>query len=164
VTALDVLEHIRQDMIAMAEIYRVLKPGGLFVTLVPAYGFLWSEHDEALNHVRRYVAGELRAKLVTSGFVLERVTYYIFFLFLPILLFRLWQGLTRTSISPAVSYREPSNCFNKLFVLLLDLERHMLKFINIPLGVSVLAVSRKPYDRKGIRIDTPAFAFKLLAA
>jgi SAM-dependent methyltransferase len=148
VTALDVLEHIRDDMKAVGEVYRVLKPGGLFVALVPAYGFLWSEHDEGLHHLRRYVAGELRAKLVASGFVLERVSYYIFFLFFPILLFRLWQGLNKTSISPVVSYREPPVWINEFFVCLLNLEKHMLRFINIPFGVSLLAVSRKPCDRK----------------
>jgi SAM-dependent methyltransferase len=148
VTALDVLEHIREDMTAVQEVYRILKPGGLFVALVPAYGFLWSEHDEALHHFRRYVAGELRAKLVAAGFVLERVSYYIFFLFFPILLFRLWQGLNRTSISPAVSYREPPIWINEFFVWLLTIERYMLRFINIPFGVSLLAVSRKPWDRE----------------
>ena len=148
VTALDVLEHIREDMTAVQEVYRILKPGGIFVTLVPAYSFLWSEHDEALNHLRRYVSGELRAKLVASGFVLVRMSYYIFFLFFPILFFRLWQGLSRTSISPVVSYRDPPYWINKFFIWLLDFERRLLNLINIPFGVSLLAVSRKPNEKQ----------------
>ncbi len=144
VSALDVLEHVREDVKAMSEVFRVLKPGGAFIVLVPAYGFLWSEHDEALHHFRRYVARELRAKLVASGFALERVSYYITSLFFPILLFRLWQGLTRTSLYPAVSYRIPSKWMNSIFVALLRIERLFLDWINLPFGVSLLAVARKP--------------------
>ena len=144
VTALDVLEHIRNDMGAIEEVLRILKPGGKAIIIVPAYGFLWSEHDEALHHYRRYVARELRAKLSAAGFELERSTYYITALFFPILLLRLWQGLTRTSIHPAVSYVMPPRWLNHLLVWLLRLERYALRFINLPFGVSLLAITRKP--------------------
>ena len=60
VTAMDVLEHTDDDLAALRELRRVCKPGGLLLATVPAYGFLWSEHDEALKHRRRYTAHELR--------------------------------------------------------------------------------------------------------
>ena len=144
VTALDVLEHIREDVKALKDINRILKPGGKLITIVPAYSFLWSEHDEALHHYRRYVAREMRAKLTACGFEIERSTYFIAGLFFPILFFRLWQGLLRTSIEASVSYRLPPPWINRTLVLLLDLERHLLDHVNLPFGVSLIVVGRKP--------------------
>lgn len=144
VTALDVLEHIREDLPALREINRVLTPGGKLIAIVPAYGFLWSEHDEALHHYRRYVARELRAKMTASNFEIERSTYFISGLFFPILFFRLWQGLRRTSIEASVSYRMPPPWINRLLVWWLDIERFLLDHFNLPFGVSLIVVGRKP--------------------
>jgi hypothetical protein len=58
------------------------------------------------------------------------------------------EKLSRTSISPVVSYRDPPYWINKFFVWLLGLEGHFLKLINIPFGVSLLVVSRKPYEKQ----------------
>ena len=144
VTALDVLEHVREDLAALKESNRILTPGGKLIVIVPAYGFLWSEHDEALHHYRRYVARELRAKLTASGFEIERSTYFITGLFFPILFFRLWQGLRRTSIEASVSYRLPPPWINRMLVSLLDVERFLLDHFNLPFGVSLIVVGRKP--------------------
>ena len=143
VTALDVLEHIREDMLALKEVRRVLKPGGKLLAIVPAYGFLWSEHDEALHHYRRYVAREMRAKLIASGFEIERSTYFITSVFFPILFFRLWQGLRRTSIHATVSYRPLPSWLNRMLVWLLGFERRLLRHVNLPFGVSLVVVARK---------------------
>jgi SAM-dependent methyltransferase len=143
VTALDVLEHVREDLAALREINRILKPGGKLIAIVPAYGFLWSEHDEALHHYRRYVARELRAKFTASGFEVERSTYFITGLFFPVLFFRLWQGLRRTSIEASVSYRLPPPWINRSLVALLDIERFLLDHFNLPFGVSLIVVGRK---------------------
>jgi SAM-dependent methyltransferase len=144
VTALDVLEHVREDLPALKEINRILAPGGKLIVIVPAYGFLWSEHDEALHHYRRYVARELRSKLTASNFEIERSTYFITALFFPILFFRLWQGLRRTSIEASVSYRMPPAWVNRTLVWLLDVERLLLDHFNLPFGVSLIVVGRKP--------------------
>jgi SAM-dependent methyltransferase len=144
ITALDVLEHVREDLPALKEINRVLKPGGKLIVIVPAYGFLWSEHDEALHHYRRYVAREMRAKLTASGFEIERSTYFITALFFPVLFFRLWQGLRRTSIEASVSYRLPPAWINRLLVMCLDIERTLIDYFNLPFGVSLIVVGRKP--------------------
>jgi SAM-dependent methyltransferase len=134
------------DVPALKEINRILKPGGKLIAIVPAYGFLWSEHDEALHHYRRYVARELRAKLTVSGFEVERSTYFISTLFFPILFFRLWQGLRRTSIEASVSYRLPPAWINQLLVTFLDIERTLINSFNLPFGVSLIVVGRKPRE------------------
>ena len=68
VIAFDVLEHIDNDVLAISEIHRVLRPGGWFFVAVPLDETLWSPHDTAVGHVRRYDKGDLLAKLRRSGF------------------------------------------------------------------------------------------------
>src|SRR5215510_9275076 len=79
------------------------KHHGLVLITVPAYGFLWSEHDEALKHRRRYTAHELRNKLTVSGFEVVRTSYFISTLFFPILTLRIWQGLHKNATHPKTS-------------------------------------------------------------
>jgi SAM-dependent methyltransferase len=67
VVALDVLEHIEEDDLAAAEIRRVLRPGGMAFVAVPCDMALWSAHDVALGHVRRYTRESLRTVLEGSG-------------------------------------------------------------------------------------------------
>jgi len=100
VTALDVVEHVEADTAALAEIRRVLKPGGILVMSVPAYAFLWSSHDEALHHKRRYTAGMLAPRLKDAGLVTTRMTYLLSVLFPAIALFRLADRL-RPQTGPA---------------------------------------------------------------
>jgi SAM-dependent methyltransferase len=71
VTAFDILEHIEEDYLAAAEITRVLRPGGTALIAVPADMALWSEHDTAVGHVRRYTRGTLAEVIVKGGLVIE---------------------------------------------------------------------------------------------
>ncbi|GGK55694.1 methyltransferase [Planomonospora parontospora subsp. parontospora] len=73
VTAFDVLEHIVEDHLAAAEIARVLKPGGTALIAVPCDMALWSAHDDAVGHVRRYSREELVGLMEKAGLVVERV-------------------------------------------------------------------------------------------
>src|SRR6201986_2988610 len=73
VTAFDVLEHIEEDYLAAAEITRVLRPGGTALIAVPADMALWSAHDEAVNHVRRYDRDGLTQVISKGGLVIEDV-------------------------------------------------------------------------------------------
>jgi len=70
---MDVLEHIQDDVKVISEIYRVLKPAGQFLCSVPEDPKLWSAHDVALDHVRRYTRPELIEKIVDGGFKLDSV-------------------------------------------------------------------------------------------
>ncbi|MEU3570939.1 class I SAM-dependent methyltransferase [Kitasatospora sp. NPDC036755] len=71
VVAFDVLEHIEEDDEAMAEIHRVLRPGGVALIAVPCDMKLWSAHDVAVGHVRRYTRDTLREVILDSGFTME---------------------------------------------------------------------------------------------
>jgi SAM-dependent methyltransferase len=67
VIAMDVLEHIDDDRAAASEIARVLRPGGIAFITVPADPALWSAHDVALSHVRRYTRDSLLAVIDDAG-------------------------------------------------------------------------------------------------
>jgi len=73
VTAFDILEHIEEDYLATAEITRVLRPGGTALIAVPADMALWSAHDTAVGHVRRYTRGTLADVVVKGGLVIEEM-------------------------------------------------------------------------------------------
>jgi len=142
VTALDLLEHTDDDLHSLREIRRVMKSRGLLLITVPAYGFLWSEHDEALKHRRRYTAHELRNKLVVTGFDVVRTSYFISTLFFPILALRIWQGLRKDATRPKTSIQELPRWINSSLVGLLALERKMFQQMNLPFGVSIVALAR----------------------
>ncbi|MEK6323446.1 MAG: class I SAM-dependent methyltransferase [Acidobacteriota bacterium] len=144
VTALDMLEHVDDDLRALDELLRVTKEGGVLVITVPAYGFLWSEHDEALHHRRRYAASELRNKLTNTGFSVERITYYITFLFFPILFMRFAQSVSKKSIHAKTSHVILPGWLNSLLIAILGFERLLLRWINFPFGVSIVCLARKP--------------------
>jgi len=73
VTALDVLEHLEDDGTAARELRRVLRPDGVLIVAVPADPALWSAHDDAVGHLRRYTEESLRALLTGAGFEIERL-------------------------------------------------------------------------------------------
>jgi SAM-dependent methyltransferase len=143
ITALDVLEHIGDDLRALDELLRVTRNGGVLVITVPAYGFLWSEHDEALHHRRRYAASELRNKLTNAGFEVERISYYITFLFFPILFMRFAQSVLKKSIHAKTSHIILPKWLNSFLIAILGFERVLLRWMNFPFGVSIVCLARK---------------------
>ena len=143
VTALDVLEHLDDDRAGLVELRRVLAPGGLLVVFVPAYRFLWSEHDEALEHRRRYVASDLHSRLNQAKFRVLKRTYAISFSFPLVMGYRLLRGLFPSRDGSRTSYVMLPGFINQLFVGLLRIEAWLVRFINLPIGTSIAAVARK---------------------
>lgn len=143
-TAFDVLEHMEDDVRALEEFNRVIRPGGLLLVTVPAYRFLWSEHDEALMHRRRYVASELHMKLNRTGFDVSLRSYAVFFAFFPILFYRLFRGLfPKDPMSPKASHVMLPPFVNSLFTWLLQAEALLMIFIRLPWGTSILMLAQK---------------------
>ncbi|MDX3111204.1 class I SAM-dependent methyltransferase [Nonomuraea angiospora] len=73
VTAFDVLEHVREDHLVVEEIARVLAPGGHALIAVPCDMALWSAHDDAVGHVRRYARESLTVVVEQAGLKVDRV-------------------------------------------------------------------------------------------
>jgi SAM-dependent methyltransferase len=89
ITCLDVIEHVPDDGAALRELRRVSKPGGWLLTTVPAYQALWSYHDVANHHYRRYERTTLHAAATDAGWRLERMTSFNTLLFGPAAVVRL---------------------------------------------------------------------------
>ena len=144
VASMDSLEHIPDDNAALAEMFRMLKPGGKLLITVPAFGFLWSEHDEALQHLRRYSAAELTDKLRHAGFRVGKMTHVLFFLFLPVLLMRILQNFTKSGTHPRTSITSLPGWADHVLLWINRLEMLLLRWLNFPVGVTIVAVATKP--------------------
>jgi len=144
IVAGDVLQSEADDVSALREMRRVLKEGGLLCLTVPAYSFLWGEDDEARGHQRRYTVSELRRKLNTSGFQVHRASYFVASAFLPLVVGRAARDIFRKSISHHRHYPHPSRLANAAMGTLLDGERHLLHYINLPFGTRVVCWALKP--------------------
>jgi SAM-dependent methyltransferase len=142
--ALDLVEHIEDDRTACAEIARVLRPGGRALITVPAHPFLWSDHDEALHHHRRYTRASFAALLASTPLRLERLTYAITFTFAPIVVFRLVTRPFRASRGPKTHVILLPGWANRFLIALLKVEAWLLRRMNLPIGVSLIAVLRRP--------------------
>jgi len=147
VTALDVLEHLQDDRSALAELHRILAPGGVLVVFVPAYRFLWSEHDEALHHRRRYIASSLHIRLNRAGFRVLKRTYAIAFSFPLVACYRVVKGLIPSSEEPRTSYVMLPRAVNSLFAWFLKVEAVLVRWMNFPFGTSIAAVAIKEDGR-----------------
>ena len=143
VFALDLLEHIEDDIHLMSEIYRILRPGGTIMITVPAHKSLWSEHDEALHHFRRYSYRRFLNLITETGFVPRKYTYCISFTFIPIVLFRHIQRLVKPSGKPKTHLIVLPSWINKALIKVLNIEAYLLRYINLPFGISLLCLAKK---------------------
>lgn len=144
VLALDLLEHLPDDIRGLEEMFRVLKKEGKLLVTVPAFRFLWSEHDEALSHFRRYRREELKAKLKSVGFSIEFISYVIFLPFFPIALYRLVQKLFPPKREPKTSLIILPSFLNELLYWILRQESKLLSWgMRFPFGVSIACRARK---------------------
>lgn len=139
VCLLDVLEHIQDDRAALGRAGRLLKNGGRLLVTVPAYAWLWSAHDNAHHHQKRYTATMLRRCSREAGLEVRFLGYFNALLFPVIAAVRLvgkMAGATGES-SDAVL---PAPWLNNLLAGIFSFERHLLRHRLFPCGTSVLAV------------------------
>lgn len=152
----DVINNLPDDAPAFMEVGRVLRHGGLFILNLPAYQFLYSEHDLAIRGRRRYTAKEVAERLAQAGFIIERQTYLNTLLFGPAALVRLLRArkvtarpaLLQDSSAAAQVHTDltpPHPLVNDLLEQVMGLEARLLARtnLNLPFGLSVMTVARK---------------------
>ncbi len=142
----DVIEHIDDDEAVLKETYRICKSGGRVILTVPANRWLWSYFDVMSRHKRRYSRKELYQKLQRAGFVIEKISFYVFFLFPLFFLYRAVENMRSSSDSKGLSSRaevQTIPLINEVFLGTLRFERLLIKDTSLPLGTSLLAIARK---------------------
>ena len=140
VTAFDVVEHMDDDLAGLREMRRVLRTGGRVLLFVPTFMFLWGLQDDVSNHRRRYRLPELRRVLEQAGFEIERTTYANITFFMPILAMRKLMRLT--GIKAESENNINVSALNGVLARMLGAESFVLRYMNIPFGVSGLCVAR----------------------
>ena len=152
VTAMDIIEHIDDDKTASSEIFRVLKPGGRLLVTVPAFPSLWSEHDEALHHFRRYTAPRLKDLFQRVGLRVKKLSYTVTTLFPPIWVYRQISNLLpkkHTDSEKKANLVNFAGPVNAALLAMSQWETRLVKTVNLPFGVSVVCIAQKPCDAPG---------------
>lgn len=141
VAAFDVIEHIEDDIGAVRSLARVLRRGASLVMTVPAYGWLWSAHDERHHHKRRYTGAEVRDLVERAGLTVETCSHYNTLL-MPVVVLR--RGLARLA---EAEFRPdddmPPPWLNRALTGIFASERHLLRHLSLPVGVSILCIARR---------------------
>ena len=142
VTSFEVLYHraVGDDVAALVELRRVLRPGGWLLLRLPAFDWLRGAHDEAVHTARRYTRADLRRKLEQAGLEPRRLTH-VNGLLLPLAAAKRaaerLRGAEGDDLGDAPALAEAA------FRGALALERVLLRRTDLPLGVSVMALSRR---------------------
>lgn len=142
VCAFDVIEHVGDDAGAVAALGARLKPGGFLVTTVPAYAWLWSEHDAQHHHQRRYTRPAYRRLFEVAGLKVRRASYFNTVLFPPIAAIRL--ARTAARLQGGDDEKMPSRPLNGLLRRLFGAEAAILRATGLPFGVSILLIAERP--------------------
>lgn len=139
--ALDVIEHIEDDLGTLRRLYEILPKEGWLVVTVPAYQWLWSYHDVMHMHIRRYNKVKLMKIIESAGFQVRFISYFNSFLFVPALIKRL---LTKNQDSQQIEPVDPvPNILNKIFTKIFSFESKVLQICKFPFGLSLISFARK---------------------
>jgi SAM-dependent methyltransferase len=143
VAVLDVVEHIADDVAALAAMRTLLKPGGKILIAVPAHGWMWSAHDVVNHHHRRYSKRSLRAAIEAAGLRAHKLRWFNSLLFPLAAAARIAGRMTGRDDSDD---SPPPAPVNALFESIFRLERHLVGRVPMTPGVSLVTLA-VPSDR-----------------
>lgn len=136
IVMLDVLEHIEDDQAALQQVKRLLKPGGKLLLTVPAMPLLWSSHDEAHHHFRRYTTKALTRALTDAHYAIQHRSHFNTLLFPMICAARLAGWITRRTGGDDAM---PGPLLNRVLGAIFAVERAWIARLSLGVGVSMLA-------------------------
>jgi SAM-dependent methyltransferase len=141
IALLDVLEHVPDDLASLRAIHMRLRPGGALLLTVPANPWMWSAHDAAHHHFRRYTKKQLRELFLRAGLEVQLLSYFNSLLFPLVAAARIADKITRKDSADDKLPSAPVNAvLNKVF----GLEAALVGRVPMPFGVSLVAVLRRP--------------------
>ena len=148
VCAFDVIEHVEDDLTAVAEMKRVCKNGGLIAVTVPAFMSLWSQHDVVNHHFRRYTNANLLQLFDDIKLKPTTATYFNTLLFSPIFIFRMLGKLVpqkwiRKGAGSDATIMKEEGVLNSLLYHIFGAELFLLKYMKLPFGVSIFLALTK---------------------
>ena len=141
IVALDVIEHIEADRESVQALAQLLRPGARLMITVPAYGWLWSFHDDRHHHKRRYTRSTARRLVEEAGLVVEKCSHFNTILLPLIVATRLVKKVAGAADSPDDNM--PSPFVNAVLLRIFSAERHLLRHLSLPIGVSILCIARR---------------------
>jgi SAM-dependent methyltransferase len=142
IVSLDVLEHLEDDLAALIELHRICKPGGYLLLTVPAYAWMWSTHDEALGHRRRYSAGRLSGVVRAAGFEVCKLSYLVSSVLPAAAGYRLLKRKAGKDTETSDLFPVPRP-INWVLGALMKLESRLVWRISLPFGLTVALLARK---------------------
>jgi SAM-dependent methyltransferase len=153
VTSFDVLYSLPDavEQAAIAEMFRVLEPGGTLVVNVAALAALRGNHSVLSNEIRRYSRRDLTSRLEAAGFAVTRATYTNFCILPIVAAVRIKQRLSGAHVESEEEIAVPAAPLNAALSGLLAIEAAALRVLNMPVGSSLLAVASKPLDGAAAR-------------
>lgn len=151
--ASDCLEHLPDDRKALNNWHGLLSENGILIIFVPAFSFLWSQHDVVNKHVKRYTGKELSQLVVDSDYLVKRSGYWNFFLFLPVFFIRFVNNLLNRQIKETGENKEgdialPPGFINRVLILLLRIENSLIRLVRFPFGVSTFIIATKLNEKQ----------------
>jgi SAM-dependent methyltransferase len=141
---LDVIEHLPDPLAGVRRAVELLESEGILVATVPAFGFLWTTHDDLNHHVARYTRRSFQRLARDAGLRVERARYFFHWGFAAKLLVRLYEGALRPPPAPP---RLPPRGVNRLLYLVSRLEQRLLTPLALPFGSSLLVVAKRVQDK-----------------
>lgn len=141
---MDVLEHIKDDVNFLKEYIDKCPSGASFLISVPAFNFMWSEHDEFLKHYRRYTLGRLLKVVQDAGLRPVHSSYYFGLVFIIPLILRMYGKVLGRKKNKPVSQMQKHNSFvNGFLRSICKVELYFLKY-NKLVGLTIFCIARKP--------------------
>jgi SAM-dependent methyltransferase len=141
VLATDIIEHVDDDVGAVAEIHRVLAPGGTAIISVPAFRSLWGLQDEVARHKRRYLKKDLLELIRCGGLTCRESFYFNYLLFIPIWVARQFIRAFRIKLASENQVNTP--VLNRLLIWIFTLDVVTARIVHPPFGVSIVAITTR---------------------
>lgn len=143
ITCLDVLEHVPDPVKILLELKRVLKDSGRMIIMVPAFKMLWSQHDEASCHLRRYDKRSLFDELREAGLKVERTSYFFFTSFFAVAPIRMLRKFFYDKHLHSDTTTLPPKFINEALRVLFKIEAKAAIRLGLPFGSSLYAIISK---------------------